>query len=169
VAVISPEDLIKQAELLIIPRQPGPPLQVDVRRAISAAYYAVFHHVLTAAADTLIRKTRRDASYVVVYRSIDHGALKAVCQTVQSSKPPGGFGLSPANTAFSSGVREFGATVVALQARRHTADYDPAPLIHTSEATLAIAMGRKAIALFDAIPQDERLLFVSLLAFKQRR
>jgi hypothetical protein len=49
-ATLNPDHLLAQAERLIRAPPAGPPLQVDVRRAISAAYYSVFHAVLTAAA-----------------------------------------------------------------------------------------------------------------------
>jgi hypothetical protein len=50
VAILNPEHLLEQAERLIEPPPAGPPRQVDIRRAISSAYYAVFHATLAAAA-----------------------------------------------------------------------------------------------------------------------
>jgi hypothetical protein len=62
VSILSPEDLIAQAAKLIRPPPKGPPLQVDLRRAISAAYYGVFHATLIAVADTLIGRATHCAA-----------------------------------------------------------------------------------------------------------
>src|SRR5215216_7618181 len=43
VAILNPEHLFDQAEKLILSPPAGRPRQVDIRRAISAAYYGVFH------------------------------------------------------------------------------------------------------------------------------
>lgn len=68
-AVLNPSHLFEQANKLIA-IQVGPPRQVDIRRAISAAYYATFHATITAAADQFIGVTNRDTSrYGLVYRS----------------------------------------------------------------------------------------------------
>jgi hypothetical protein len=70
VAVLNPNHLFEQANKLIT-IQTGPPRQVDIRRAISAAYYATFHATITAAADQFIGVTNRDTSrYGLVYRSV---------------------------------------------------------------------------------------------------
>jgi len=53
VAVLNPNHLFEQANKLIT-IQVGPPRRVDIRRAISAAYYATFHATITAAADQLL-------------------------------------------------------------------------------------------------------------------
>src|SRR5262249_25719796 len=53
VAILDPEHLFDQADRLVAPPPAGPPRQADVRRAISAAYYAVFHGTLAAVADHL--------------------------------------------------------------------------------------------------------------------
>lgn len=100
-AVLNPNHLFEQANKLIT-IQVGPPRQADVRRAISAAYYATFHATITAAADQFIGVTNRDTSrYGLVYRSVGHAWLRDLCKEVQkptlSNKfrphaPIGGFG-----------------------------------------------------------------------------
>jgi hypothetical protein len=79
-AILNPEHLLEQAGRLIAPGLRGQPRQVDLRRAISAAYYAVFHAALTLAADHFVGVTRRATSqYSLVYRSIDHRSLRDLC------------------------------------------------------------------------------------------
>src|ERR1700691_52999 len=82
VAILNPDHLFEQAEKLI--EGPGRPRQVDLRRAISSAYYGLFHAILTAAADEVIGRTRRSSrNYSLAYRSVDHRALRALCAEVQ--------------------------------------------------------------------------------------
>ena len=70
-AVLNSDHLLDQAERLTTPLGLGAPRQADLRRAISAAYYGVFHAVATEAADEFVGRTQRDsARYALVYRSI---------------------------------------------------------------------------------------------------
>ena len=87
--VLNPEHLLAQARVLTAAPSAGPPRQVDVRRAISAAYYAVFHAILTAAADEFVGVGQRvKPNYALVYRSIDHRHLSAVCSIARAKVPP---------------------------------------------------------------------------------
>ena len=149
----------------------GRPRQADLRRAISAAYYAVFHAVMSAAADQIVgvgadRNTPN--LYTLVYRSADHGSLRALCQDITKSilaakyvpfAPPGGF---------NSNLKSFAAELVELQEKRHSCDYDPLFRVTKSGATLAISAGRAALNHFDNVPADEKVVFLSLLLFKAR-
>lgn len=168
-AVLNADHLIEQAERLILPPAAGPPRQVDVRRAISAAYYAVFHYILTAAADEFVGKTKRATKrYALVYRSIDHRALKDLCGEVkkqtliakyQRYAPPRGLGPN---------IQAFASALLELQEKRHAADYDPSNRVKTSDAQLAIATARSAIRRFAAASAVRRKTFLGLLAFAPR-
>ena len=50
--VPDPAHLLEQAERLAAAPAKGQPRDADLRRAISTAYYAIFHAILTAAADS---------------------------------------------------------------------------------------------------------------------
>jgi hypothetical protein len=158
-AVLDPEELFQQAEFLIKPRQPGPPLQVDVRRAISSVYYGLFHFLAAAAADEFVGKTkRREIAYALLYRSLHHGPMKAVCQQVRTK-----------SSKFGQPLKDCAGAFIDLQERRHEADYDPRPLLRTSNALLATSAARNAVTSFELSPGDERRQFLALLAFKQRK
>ena len=53
-ATLNPDHLLDQAERLTTAPGSGPPRQADLRRAISTAYYAVFHAIATDAADQFV-------------------------------------------------------------------------------------------------------------------
>jgi uncharacterized protein (UPF0332 family) len=168
VAILNPEHLFEQAEELISPSS-GRPRQVDVRRAISAAYYATFHAMITAATDYFVGVTNRDESrYGLVYRSVGHGWIRELCEEVQKQTlrskfrryaPPKGFGVD---------IADFATAVVELQEKRHAADYDVMIRMNRSDAIVAIAQARAALGRFDKASQAERLAFLSLLLFPPR-
>jgi hypothetical protein len=98
-----PEDLLEQADCLTVAK--GAPRQTDLRRAISAAYYGVFHFTLTAAADMVVGAGSRSTSlYSLAYRSVDHARLRTLCRQLNETRirsdllpyaPEGGFGGLP--------------------------------------------------------------------------
>jgi len=53
----------------------GKPQQVDLRRAVSTAYYAMFHCICRAYANSPLgsSKTRIDDAWFHAYRSLSHG------------------------------------------------------------------------------------------------
>jgi hypothetical protein len=157
----NPQHLFQQAARLSTTTPSGGPLrQTDLRRAISNAYYGVFHATLAAAADQFVGTTKRSTiQYALVYRSIDHRALRELClemgkrtlpRLLARHSPPGGFG--PHLTVYS----EF---VLALQEKRISADYDPLS---------AIAVAQLALSRFKAATDAEREAFLALLVFKPR-
>jgi uncharacterized protein (UPF0332 family) len=168
VAIFNPDHLFEQAEELIMP-QSGRPRQADIRRAISAAYYGIFHATITKAVDQFVGATNRDKGhYSLVYRSVSHSRLRELCNEVQkptlSNKyrpyvPPAGLG--PHIVAVAEAI-------VELQEKRHSADYDVAIRMNRSDAALAISTARAALERFGKASQQEQLAFLSLLLFSPR-
>jgi hypothetical protein len=169
VAILNPDHLFEQADRLIASPPHGPPRQVDLRRAISSAYYGVFHAVLAAVANRFIGSTKQATSlYSLVYRSIDHHALRNLCLEVTKTNlspkyiphtPTGGFGAE---------IRGFAEGTIELQEKRHSADYDPSIRFNTSDAVLVIHVARTALAQFNSASADARDAFLSLLLFRPR-
>ena len=168
-AVLDPDELFEQAEFLVASRRPGPPRQVDVRRAVSAAYYAVFHFICTEAADFVIgQRYQREARYAQVYRSVDHRDIRSACAAVQAAKPDVAVArLAPSN-GFAARLQEFAAGTIELQVRRHTADYDPSGLLRTKHAHLMVSLGRSTISAFRDTDADNRAAFLTIILFKRR-
>jgi hypothetical protein len=168
-AILNPEHLFEQADRLIAPPPAGPPRQVDLRRAISSAYYGVFHAALTAAADEFVGKTKRTTKqYSLVYRSIDHKNLRDLCTELKKQNLPAKYArYQPAN-GFGRNIPEFAAAVLELQEKRHAADYDPAIRIKSSDAVLAVETARTALRRFGQASATRRKAFLGLLLFQPR-
>jgi uncharacterized protein (UPF0332 family) len=168
VAVLNPDHLFEQANKLIA-SQTGPPRQVDIRRSISAAYYALFHATITAAVDQFVGVTNRDRSrYGLVYRSVSHAWLRDLCKDVQKPTLSNKFKPYAPSNGFGPNITTFAAATVELQEKRHLADYDVMIRMNKSDAVLAINTAEAALRRFGKASKTRRLAFLSLLLFPPR-
>lgn len=168
-AILNPEHLFDQARRLLKPTTAGAPRQVDLRRAISNAYYGVFHFILTAAADEFAGVTQRaTAQYALVYRHIDHRSFRELCNEIRKPSLPGKYAALAPKAGFSQAMKGFSAVAVDLQLKRHLADYDPQSTYNPSDAAFAIDSAVTAIQSFKGAGREERKIFLSLLVFPPR-
>ncbi|HEX4159525.1 MAG TPA: hypothetical protein VHY79_13710 [Rhizomicrobium sp.] len=169
-AAPDPEHLFEQAEALAAPPPAGPPKQVSLRRAISSAYYGVFHFIVAAAADQLAGVTRRSTSeYGRVYRSIEHKNVRELCENINKQNLPARYLPHVPANGLGTDIIAFSAAFVELQEKRHAADYDPMIRVKLSDARLAIRTARAAVGRFNAASNARRKAFLSLLLFPPRR
>jgi hypothetical protein len=168
-AILNPEHLLEQADRLIGTGSPGQPRQVDLRRAISAAYYAVFHSTLAAAADRYVGANRRTTGqYTLAYRSVDHKEFRDLCSRVSIPKFSGRLSQYVPASTFDGNIRRFAQAVLELQAKRVDADYNPAIRERKSDAELAVGTARDALHRLRAADSSSREAFLALLLFKMR-
>jgi NAD(P)-dependent dehydrogenase (short-subunit alcohol dehydrogenase family) len=161
-----PEHLFAQADSLTAAR--GAPRQADLRRAISAAYYGVFHFTLTAAADMVAGAGSRSTSlYSLAYRSVDHARLRTLCRQLSEPRIPRDL-LSYARTDGFGRIVDFAEVVAQLHELRSLADYDPSRRFLLDDARTAVADAREAIKSFEAANTEQRRAFLTLLLFKPR-
>jgi len=107
----NPDHLFEQADQLLA-QISGAPRQTDLRRAISNAYYGVFHATLVAAANEVVGVTyRHTARYALVYRSVSHGALRELCVAVSKSTMPAKYRPYEPRKGFGDNIRAFAAAV----------------------------------------------------------
>lgn len=120
-----------------------------LRRAISTAYYAVFHALARMCADALVGDVEADRpnkAWVEVYRGLDHGKCKNACAGAK-------------NVAFPQELRDFADAFGQLQSIRHQADYDPTFEPNSKEASFYIALADKNISTLNAVKQIDRKAF----------
>jgi hypothetical protein len=163
-AILNPDHLFEQATRLIARPPAGRPRQADLRRAISSAYYGLFHFLLASVADEFVgRSQRRSSRYALVYRSIGHRALKELCIESARKTPTARYAAHVPAGGLGADIQEFARATLDLQDRRHIADYDPQASFRTSDAKLAISAAVEAIRLFANAGQDRRRAFLTLL------
>jgi hypothetical protein len=169
VTIPNVDHLLEQAERLIASTGRGAPRQVDLRRAISSAYYALFHAVSIAGADHVVGRARQSGPlYALVYRSIDHRALRRFCEDlVKPTLPakyarhgPGGFPLLGIGFFF-----RLPWWICKLNAAQP--DYNPMIRLSVLDARIAIRTARRALTLFRMVPRHRRI-FLMLLLFPPR-
>lgn len=139
------QDLLEQAEHLAN-RDGANPKQASLRRAVSTAYYALFHLLIDEAVShwSVARHRGRLA------RTFDHGSVKRVCDDHVKSFYSAG---RPASELL---LNEVAQTFIELQLRRHTADYDNSFIWTKADAEEWIARTPIAFTNWDAIrTQDE--------------
>jgi hypothetical protein len=167
--VLNPDHLLEQADRLISPPGGGAPRQADLRRAISNAYYAIFHAVATQAADDFARRTQRQTPrYGLIYRSIDHSSLRRLCEDVIKTTLPAKYSRYQPMGGFGPDLAAVATAIVDLQEKRHLADYDPLFRAVMSDSISAVATARAALALFRNANRTRRKIFLSLLVFSPR-
>lgn len=166
---LNPEHLLDQASRLIAASGAGKPRQADLRRAISCAYYALFHHVVAAAADEFIGRTRKHRpEYSLAYRSIDHQRLREICTDLSKQMPPQKYASFIGKKGLGDNIRAFATALIDLQEKRHAADYDPRASFRASDALLAISTSRDAMTRFGKATSTRRRVVLSLIAFRFR-
>ena len=85
---------------------------------------------------------------------MEHGQAKKRC--------------AQAPSRFSEAIRQFGRRVVALQGKRHYADYDPDHQLRKTEVVADIEDVRTTIARFLATPAGHRRAFAIYVLMKVR-
>lgn len=116
-------DLLTQAERLahLDPRRPR---QVNLRRAISSAYYSVFHFLIDAATRAIAGgASNRQQVRAVLARTFSHGSMARACKAFMGPSPPDVF-VRAVGTGVPPDVRALSRLFVDLQEERHQADYD---------------------------------------------
>lgn len=140
--------------------------EAQLRRSISTAYYSVFHAISIKVADQLVGRARRDsAAYALVYRSFDHRRMKTVCRAIDSDRLPPKYAAALRCNAVSPTWRDFAATFVRLQDRRHSADYDPQATVDLDTAQRLCLEARFARRLLDQETADDFSPILALMAF----
>ncbi len=136
---------------------PRRPRQAELRRAISTAYYAVFHAIANDAAELLVGAgaLRTTSAWVQTYRALDHGFAKDACRRVK------GLGLPP-------GVEACANAFIHLQEARHQADYDPQVRYTRADALSWVERAEAAIASLRGAPREDRRAFAIHLLLKRR-
>lgn len=116
-----PSDLLEQARHLAN-REPKRPKQASLRRAVSTAYYAIFHLLSIETA----KNWKRPAERPTVARMLDHTPMVRVC-TAKRDELNAYFKTRPAAGHALDVLKHLHVitnTFVDMLQHRHTADYD---------------------------------------------
>ena len=134
----------------------GRPTQARLRRAVSTAYYAMFHCLAASAADLFIGRTRGPAWHRA-YRALEHGRARSACRQGQTMPE------------FPVEVRNFARAFILLQIERQQADYAlDTDAYQKSDVLGYIASAELAIGQFEQADIEARRGFAAHVLFRQR-
>ena len=155
--MIDPQELIDTCYKLVPQAATPPPSQADMRRAISTAYYAVFHTLGASNAELIAGQPQSNMSSYAwerVYRRLDHGRTQNNLRAVLN--------------LLSQTGENFARTFIDLQEQRQEADYNPNALITRSDTVNIIARAQTAIRDIAQLTQEERRLLAAQSMFDRR-
>ena len=155
--MIDPQELIDTCYKLSPQAGNPPPSQADMRRAISTAYYALFHTLAASNAELIAGPPESNMSSYAwerVYRRLDHGRAQN--------------NLRAAVNLLSQTGENFARTFIDLHDQRQEADYNPNARVTRSDTINIIARAQTAIREFAQITQEERRLLAAQSMFDRR-
>jgi hypothetical protein len=112
------DDLLQQA-FDLVHKNPSNPVQADLRRSVSAAYYALFHFLIS---ETILH-WRLDSSRDALGRMFEHSLMKKASLKISNSRLLPFTGQDP---TVVQNLKTVALAFVQLQDQRHVADYDNA-------------------------------------------
>ena len=160
---MNPEELLRIARHLAtggVGSGLGRPRQAELRRAVSAAYYAMFHALARCCADLLVGATRANRDNIAweqTYRALEHGFARNQCDN------------RSAMARFPMEIQEFGKWFVEMQRHRHQADYAPDMDFSRAQAIQFIDDTETIIDRFNATSARDRRGFATHVLLRLRR
>lgn len=162
-----PNDLLEQARHLAN-REPKRPKQASLRRAVSTAYYAIFHLLSIETA----KNWKRPAERSIVARMLDHTPMAKVCTAKRGelneyfkTRPAAGHELDVLKH-----IHRITNTFVEMLQHRHTADYNGAIKWSRTDVLEKIESVEAAFQSWRAIRDEhEAQNFLVTLLLKERK
>jgi len=149
------DDLLAQALQLV---HAAPPSQLTLRRAVSAAYYAVFHYLIAEATSNWSNAPLRTA----LARAYDHGIMKTASNRILNQKD---FPYVAEDPVVVTRLRIVAQTFSQLQEDRHFADYNLTKDLDPVEALTQVKSAEKIFNIWPTIRTEQiaQAYLVSLL------
>lgn len=137
-----PSDLLQQAYDLA-EKEPVDPKQASLRRAVSTAYYALFHLLV----DEAVGKWAVERQRSVLARTFEHGRMKGSCDDVLK-RVKSGANLPPE-------LNTVAQNFIQLQQHRHTADYDNSKQWSRTDVMNVLTLATEAFSAWVAISAQD--------------
>lgn len=159
---MDPNDLLKIARLLAggaVSGAIGRPRQTELRRAVSAAYYAMFHTLASSCAIHFVGATVKDGNrraWRQAYRALGHGDARQRCENTSIV------------SKFPIAIREFAQQFVQMQIQRHSADYDPTARFLRLDVVNHIEETTRIISNFNSAPRSDKRAFAVYVLLRAR-
>ena len=144
-------DLLALARQMV-DRNPAAPLEAELRRAVSTAYYALFHLLIHEGTTRLVTAANLRSR---IARTFEHKYMNAVCKEFSGLLPnPAGQHVHSSGVVILSGVITIASEFVTLQDSRLSADYNTAITWNQFEAEAQVASAELAFGEWPAVQAD---------------
>ncbi|NJK32992.1 MAG: hypothetical protein HC927_11600 [Deltaproteobacteria bacterium] len=172
-----PVTLLEHAQSLVEQDERGRPRQADLRRAVSAAYYAVFHEVCIQAGQLTLGKNQLASPIgIAARRSIEHATVRRACLILNDTSQLSKLRTDHDNKTPTSWAKTT-TTILTLQEARTNADYDLSQGSNLKQAAASqhIADARTVLNALRATPtsdleaQDRQIFLIACLVGKLYR
>lgn len=162
-----PTDLLAQAKFLSA-KEPRRPKQASLRRAVSAAYYALFHRLISEGAKSIVSGSHSAPLRNLTGRAFEHASMKRACKAFSSMGIPPDLQTGLPN-GVPSEIQKVAEIFLMLQAMRHEADYNLSLRLSRSETNDLIAEADHAFRLWEKVRKTDaaKTFLLSLLLWKQ--
>jgi hypothetical protein len=142
------------------------PGDVSLRRAVSAAYYALFHEINGDAVAIIAPNVPSDINHRI-QRWFDHGEMKKICGRFTAAKLDQPL-LGLIGPSASSDLQTVARSFIELQEARHRADYDLGYSFTWDEARHCIELAIRANKAWIRIQSsaEANIFILSLLLWK---
>lgn len=148
------EDLLQQARDLLA-SDPRKPKQASLRRAISAAYYALFHFLIEEATRHIVGASAQSGGLrAMLARKFTHAAMNKACKAFAATNLPKDITDYLGALKVPRSLRDVASAFVDLQNHRHNADYNVASHFTREEVEIQIEKVASAMARWRKVPTD---------------
>lgn len=163
------KDLLAQAKTLA-DLDSGKPKQANLRRAISSAYYCLFHLLIDEGA-AIVGSKLSAASKAKIRRAFAHADMKTVCLNYAKATSAASFNqqISPLlSFPLAPELMNVAEAFVLLQEARHQADYDVYVVYNRPDTKSDIGLAEAAFADWATIRSTDnaKVFLVDLLLRK---
>ncbi len=138
---------------MLVKREPKNPKQASLRRAASAAYYALFHLLAEASARQfagLCGRTKPETVSLLA-RSFSHIDMKKVSERFEKSELPAALQVPNEKYTVPADLKLVSEVFGLLYQARMDADYDTGKPVTRPEVLKRIADARKAFATWERV------------------
>lgn len=152
-------DLLRQAQHLAN-LEPRRPRQSSLRRAVSAAYYSLFHLLIDEATVMMFgrggsKRRLRD----VLARGFSHSSMAAACKSFEDGNLPASIASVLSPLPVPADLQTVAALFRQLQEERHRADYNRALPFAKSEVLNLLQDTARAVEAWQRVRSDDATRF----------
>jgi uncharacterized protein (UPF0332 family) len=164
------EQLLEQARHLAFREVSGRPRQAQLRRAVSSAYYGLFHFLVDKASRLIVGGGGgNEAIRAILSRTFEHASMKRTSAAFASGSLPNKLAPGLAGGVIPPNLQKIAKTFRTRQSQRHDADYDLLLRFSRADVASLIDDAELAMKLWPTVAADRAARLYLLALFMGER